>query len=88
MLLGAGPLAEARAAISRQLEAQLQLDQQIYAAPVTRRVLAATIDGLCVAAGLAGFAAIVIEIAGPTLQPMPRPLAGLRLCWGRFCSSR
>jgi uncharacterized RDD family membrane protein YckC len=75
MLLGAGASAEPRA-ISRQLEAQLQLDQEIYAAPVTRRVLAATIDGLCVAAGLAGFAAMVVKIAGPSLQPMPLPLLG------------
>ena len=75
MMLGAGASAEPRT-ISRQLEAQLQLDQEIYAAPVARRVLAATIDGLCVAAGLAGFAAMLVEIAGPTLQPMPRPLLG------------
>jgi len=75
MLLG-GYLSEPRATISRQLEEQLQLDQQIYAAPVTRRVLAATIDALCVAAGLAGFAAIIVEIAGPALQPMPRPMLG------------
>jgi uncharacterized RDD family membrane protein YckC len=75
MMLGAGVSAEPRT-ISRQLEAQLQLDQEIYAAPVMRRVLAATIDGLCVAAGMAGFAAIVVKIAGPTLQPMPRPLLG------------
>ncbi len=76
MMLGAGPSTEARGTISRQLEAQLQLDQQIYAAPVTRRALAATIDGLCVAAGLVVFAAMVFEIAGPTLHPMPLPLLG------------
>jgi RDD family len=75
MMLGAGALAEPRT-ISPQLEAQLQLDQEIYAAPVTRRVLAATIDGLCVAAGLAGFAAMVVKIAGPVLHPMPLPLLG------------
>ena len=75
MMLGQGASAEPRT-ISRQLEAQLQLDQEIYAAPVTRRVVAATIDGLCVAAGLAGFAAVVVKIAGPTLQPMPLPLLG------------
>ena len=75
MMLGAGHSAEPRE-ISPQLEAQLQLDQEIYAAPVMRRVLAATIDGLCVAAGLAGFAAMVVKIAGPSLQPMPLPLLG------------
>jgi uncharacterized RDD family membrane protein YckC len=75
MLLGAEVSAEP-SAISRQLEAQLQLDQQIYAAPVTRRALASTIDGLCVTAGLAGFAAMVVKIAGPALHPMPLPLLG------------
>ena len=77
LLLGAGHSADARATISRQLETQLQLDHQIYAAPVMRRLLAATIDGLCVAAALAGFATLVIKIAGATLQPVPRPLAVL-----------
>ena len=75
MLLGTGVSAEPRT-ISPQLEAQLQLDQQIYAAPVTRRALASTIDGLCVTAGLAGFAAMVVKIAGPALHPMPLPLLG------------
>jgi uncharacterized RDD family membrane protein YckC len=75
MMLGAGASVEPRT-ISPQLEAQLQLDQEIYAAPVTRRALAATIDGLCVAAGLAGFAAMVVKIAGPVLQPLPLPLLG------------
>jgi len=83
MLLGAGQSAEARATISRQLETQLQLDHQIYAAPVPRRLLAATIDGLCVAVGLAGFVTLVIKIAGATLQPVPRPLAVL-LAAGMF----
>ena len=73
MMLGAGASAEPRT-ISRQLEAQLQLDREIYAAPVMRRILATAVDGLCVAAGLAGFAAIVVQIAGPTLRPMPLPL--------------
>jgi uncharacterized RDD family membrane protein YckC len=76
LLLGAGPSSEARTNFSRQLEAQLQLDQQIYAAPVTRRALAASMDGLCVVTGLACFSAMVVKIAGPTLHPMPRPLLG------------
>jgi uncharacterized RDD family membrane protein YckC len=75
LLLGAGAAAEPRA-MSPELEALLQLDQEIYAAPVTRRALAAAIDGLCVAGGLAGFAAVVAEIAGSTLHPMPLPLLG------------
>jgi uncharacterized RDD family membrane protein YckC len=76
LLLGAGPSAENRPSISRQLEAQLQLDQEIYAAPVSRRVLSATIDALCVGAGLAGFSAVVVKIAGAALGATPRPLLG------------
>ncbi len=76
MLLGAGAAAESRAGLSRQLEAQLQLDQETYAAPLMRRALAAAIDALCVAAGVAGFAATVLKIAGPMVQDVPRPLLG------------
>jgi uncharacterized RDD family membrane protein YckC len=74
LLLGAGHSGETRGSFSRQVEAQL--DQEIYAAPIVRRALAATIDGLCVATGLAAFAAIVVKVAGSTLHPMPRPLLG------------
>ena len=76
MLLGAGSATETRARISPQLEAQLQLDQQVYAAPVPRRVLSATIDALCVGAGLAGFSTVVVKIAGEALRAAPRPLLG------------
>ena len=76
MLLGAGSSTETRASISPQLEAQLQLDQEVYAAPVPRRVLSATIDALCVGAGMAGFAGVVVKIAGQTLRATPAPLLG------------
>jgi uncharacterized RDD family membrane protein YckC len=76
LLLGAGPSAQTRPTLSRQLEAQLQLDQQFYAAPVSRRVLSAAIDVLCVGAGLAGFAAMVVKIAGAALQSAPESLLG------------
>jgi uncharacterized RDD family membrane protein YckC len=76
LLLGAGPSAETRSRFSPQLEAQLQLDQQLFAAPVSRRVLSATIDALCIGAGLAGFSAVVVKIAGETLSATPRPLLG------------
>ncbi len=74
LLLNAEPSAATRSMLSPQLEAQLQLDQQYYAAPVSRRVLSAAIDAVCVGAGLAGFAAVVVKIAGDTLQAMPKPL--------------
>ena len=76
LLLGAGPAEQTRTVLSPQLEAQLQLDQEIYAAPVSRRVLSATIDALCVGAGLAGCAAVVVKIAGAALRATPRPLLG------------
>ena len=77
LLLGAGRALEARSRVSREVEAQLQLDQHIYAAPVSRRALAATIDALCVAAGLAAFAAASMKFAGPALEDMPRALLGV-----------
>lgn len=77
LLLSAGPAAEARARVSREVEAQLQLDQRVYAAPVSRRALAATIDALGVGAGLAAFALTVAKFAGPALQDMPRALLGV-----------
>jgi hypothetical protein len=76
LLLGAGTTTEASAQISRQLEAQLQLDQQLYVAPVARRMLSVTVDGLCIAAGLASFSAVVVKIAGEALRATPRPLLG------------
>jgi uncharacterized RDD family membrane protein YckC len=76
LLLSDGPTARARPAFSPQLEAQLQLDQQFYAAPVSRRVLSATIDALCVGAGLAAFSAVVVKIAGEALWATPKPLLG------------
>ena len=76
LLLSAGPAAQTRPAFSPQLEAQLQLDQHFFAAPVSRRALAATIDALCVGAGLAAFSAVVVKIAGETLQAAPKPLLG------------
>jgi len=76
LLLSAGPAAQTRPAFSPQLEAQLQLEQQFYAAPVSRRALAATIDALCVGAGLAAFSAVVVKIAGEALQAAPKPLLG------------
>jgi uncharacterized RDD family membrane protein YckC len=76
LLLGAGPSADPQLNFSRQLEAQLQLDHPIYAAPVARRALAAAADASCIAAGLASFAAVAVKIAGSSLHAMPRPLLG------------
>jgi uncharacterized RDD family membrane protein YckC len=76
LLLGAGQAAETRARLSPQLEAQMHLDQQIYAAPLQRRALSAVIDAFCIVAGLAGFAAVAMKIAGQVLRVAPKPLLG------------
>ena len=75
LLLGDGK-AQASARMSPQLEAQLQLDHQFYAAPLHRRLLSATIDALCLGVGFAGFAAVALKIAGPSLRGTPLPLLG------------
>ena len=80
MMLGAGLAAETKVSMSPQLEAQLQLDQQLFAATVQRRVLSAAMDALCVVAAFAGFAAVAEKIAGPVLldglAAASRPLLG------------
>jgi hypothetical protein len=80
MMLGAGLAAEAKVSMSPQLEAQLQLDQQLFAATVQRRVLSAAMDAFCVVAAFAGFAAVAEKIAGPVLldglAAASRPLLG------------
>jgi uncharacterized RDD family membrane protein YckC len=76
LLLGNGTSVQASPSMSPQLEAQLQLDHQIYAAPLLRRLLSALVDVLCIAAGIAGFAAVALKIAGPDLRWAPLPLLG------------
>jgi uncharacterized RDD family membrane protein YckC len=76
LLLGNGQ-AQDRASMSPQLEAQLQLDHQIYAASLGRRLLSAMADALCVSVGLAGCAAVALKIAGDGLRVIPLPLLGV-----------
>lgn len=76
LLLGNGTSADTAANMSPQLEAQLQLDHQFYAAPLQRRLFSAAVDAVCVGAGLAGFVAVAMKIAGPALREMPLPLLG------------
>jgi uncharacterized RDD family membrane protein YckC len=75
LLLGATTTQQARA-ISPQLEAQLQLDHELHAPKVSRRVMAAAVDALCLGAGLAGFGAVVVKIAGESLHSAPIALLG------------
>lgn len=76
LLLGDGISTKAAATMSPQLSAQLQLDHQLYAASVPRRLLSSAVDALCVAAGFAGSAAVVIKITGQALRNTPLPLLG------------
>ncbi len=76
LLLGDGASPQARASMSPQLEAQLQLDSQFYAASVQRRLLSALVDVLCLGAGLAGFAAVALKVAGQDLRSESLPLLG------------
>lgn len=71
LLLGAGAAARHDIGMSRQLETQLQLDHQFYAAPLQRRMLAAAVDALCIGAGFAAFAAAAVKLDGDTLQSLP-----------------
>ena len=75
LLLGDGKT-QASARMSPQLEAQLQLDHQFFAAPLHRRLLSATVDALCLGVAFAGFAAMALKIAGPSLREAPLPLLG------------
>jgi len=76
LLLGAGTSSHVAASMSRQLEAQLQLDLQFYAAPLSKRIFSAMVDVMCVAAGFAGFAAVALKMAGPGLREEPLSLLG------------
>jgi uncharacterized RDD family membrane protein YckC len=74
LLLNSGTTAEPTLRLSPQLEEQLQLNQQFFAAPVLRRVAATAVDALCVALGLAAFAATALKLAGDPLRSAPLPL--------------
>ncbi|MDQ2924513.1 MAG: RDD family protein [Acidobacteriota bacterium] len=72
ILLEGAPRFEAVA----DIEAQFQYSHQPQAARLELRLMAAAVDGCCVGAALAGFAAVVAEIVGARLHNLPLPLAG------------
>jgi uncharacterized RDD family membrane protein YckC len=49
---------------------------QMDIAPVSRRVMAAMVDGCCIGAALIGFATVASYISGPGLQAMSKPMMG------------
>lgn len=48
----------------------------LHPAPVSRRMLAATVDAVCIGAAMVGFGAVVAEIAGPALRDLTLPMLG------------
>jgi uncharacterized RDD family membrane protein YckC len=77
LLLGSATFADAGASMSPQLTAQLQMDHQIFAASIGRRLMSASVDVLCLVAGLAGFVAVAMKTSGQTLRGRPLPLLGV-----------
>jgi hypothetical protein len=75
LLLGDGTAAQTSVSMSPHLAAQLQLDHQVFAAPVRRRILSAAVDALCLGLGFAGFAVVAVKIA-EALRGAPVPLLG------------
>ena len=43
-------------------------------APISRRLMAAMVDGCCIGAALVGFATVASYISGPELQAMSKPM--------------
>jgi uncharacterized RDD family membrane protein YckC len=69
MLLDAAPV---RVAVRERELAAATGEMQI--APVSRRLMAATVDGCCIGAALIGFATVAAYISGPGLQAMSKPM--------------
>jgi uncharacterized RDD family membrane protein YckC len=51
----------------------VQTAQQLYAAPIGRRVMAMAVDAVCVAAGLVAFVTLSAKLCGPSLRLLPLP---------------
>ena len=69
MLLDAAP---ARVAVREREAATATGGMEI--APVSRRLMAAMVDGCCIGAALVGFATVASYISGPELQAMSKPM--------------
>ncbi len=72
ILLEGAPRSEALA----DIEAEFRHSHQPQTARLELRLMAALVDACCVGVALAGFVAVVAEIAGARLNNMPLPLAG------------
>jgi uncharacterized RDD family membrane protein YckC len=81
LLLDTTPAAHLLSASSRSPNAYLNAYPNPYPgahpatiASISRRLMAAAVDGCCILAAFAAFSTIVAYIAGPGLQTLPRPL--------------
>jgi uncharacterized RDD family membrane protein YckC len=72
MLLDAAPVNAARA--EGVSAAGAGMAGLIGIAPLSRRLMAAMVDGCCIAAALIGFATVAAYISGPLLQAISKPL--------------
>ena len=77
LLLGSATRSEVIENPSRQMAAQFQSDHLIFAASIGRRVMSAAVDLLCLAAGLAGFAAVALKSSGYSLRGTSLPMLGV-----------
>jgi len=59
-----------------QPEPQLQYTMQPQTAPLELRLMAAFVDGCCVAGAVLAFAVVVVELAGARLSALPLPALG------------
>jgi uncharacterized RDD family membrane protein YckC len=70
----------AQAAAQQALDAEHNVSAQvaptIYAAPVSRRVMAMAVDAACVGTGVVAFTALAAKLCGPSLREVPLPLLG------------
>lgn len=72
LLLASAPLAATAVDVAVEAQATIEL----HPAPVSRRVLAAVVDAVCIGAAMVGFVAVVAEIAGPALRELTLPMLG------------
>jgi uncharacterized RDD family membrane protein YckC len=68
--------AAAQQALDAEHNVSAQVTTTIYAAPVSRRVMAMAVDAACVGAGVIAFAALAAKLCGPSLREIPLPLLG------------
>jgi uncharacterized RDD family membrane protein YckC len=68
---------EARQAFDVEHNISPMAAPQIFAAPISRRMMAILVDAVCIATGFVGFAALTVKLCGPSLHEIPLPALGL-----------